>query len=154
MVNFKKLLINLVIPLGIGGISSFLTRNSMSVYANINLPSFAPPSILFPIVWIILYTLMGISSYLVSESSSPLKNNALTIYGIQLLFNFIWPLIFFNAQAYLIAFIWLILLIMTIIWFTTLFYGINKTSTYLQVPYILWSLFAACLNFGVYWLNR
>ena len=99
MVKVKSLLINLAIPLTVGGLSGFIIREGIKFYnQNVNKPSFSPPSILFPIVWTILYTLMGISSYIVFESQSELRKKSLVVYGIQLLINFIWPIIFFNAK--------------------------------------------------------
>ena len=105
MINLKSLLINLAIALGGGALVSFFTRDSMDIYSKIVLPSFAPPSALFPIAWTILYTLMGISAYMIYESSSKLKTKALTVYGVQLLLNFIWPFLFFDERMFLYAFI-------------------------------------------------
>ncbi len=153
MIKLKSLIINLIIPLAVGGLSGFLTMNSMEVYKNLNQPNFAPPSIAFPIVWAILYVLMGISTYMIYESGSPLKNRALIVYGTQLVVNFIWPLIFFNAGMYLFAFIWLIALWILVLWMTILFYKIKHAAAYFQIPYLLWLTFAAYLNFAIYLLN-
>lgn len=153
MAKIKSLIIHLIVPLAVGFLSSLLTRNAMKVYAETNQPSFAPPSILFPIVWTILYTLMGISSYIVSQSNSSLKRKSIYIYAIQLLVNFIWPIIFFNSKMYLFAFFWLLFLLALVLYMTILFNRINKISSYLQIPYILWLTFAAFLNFSVYKLN-
>lgn len=108
-IQWKKLIICLAIPLAVGGISAFLIQDSMETFDTLQKPPLSPPGWLFPVVWTILYILMGIASYLVLTSSSP-NQTALTLYGIQLTFNFIWPLIFFNRQQYLFAFIWLVLL--------------------------------------------
>lgn len=153
MIKLKPLLISLLIPLGIGSLASFLTMNSMDVYKNLNLPSFAPPSFIFPVAWTILYILMGISAYMIYDSSSPLKSKALTVYSIQLIFNFIWPLIFFNGQMYLLAFMWLILLWILVLWMIILFHKINRVAAYFQIPYLIWLTFAAYLNLGIYLLN-
>ena len=153
MINIKSLFINLAIPLVVGFSSSLLTRNSMEIYSNTNQPSFAPPSILFPIVWTILYILMGISSYMISQSNSYLKSKAMYIYASQLIVNFIWPLIFFNARMFLFAFFWLLLLLILVIYMIVTFKKINKVSACIQIPYILWLIFASFLNFSVYLLN-
>lgn len=153
MIKLKSLIVNILIPLIIGGLAGILTMNSMEVYKSFDKPALSPPSVLFPIVWTILYILMGISSYIVYESDSDLKNKAITVYAVQLFFNFIWPFIFFNAEMYLLAFIWLVLLWVLVLWMITLFYKISPIAAYLQIPYILWLAFAAYLNLGVYLLQ-
>ena len=155
MIKLKSLIVNLAIPLIVGGLSSILIRDGIEYYnKNVNQPSFAPPSFLFPIVWTILYLLMGISSYMIFESKSDLKEKSLIIYGIQLFFNFIWPLIFFNAQMYLFALIWLVALWILTIWMISLFSKVKPIAAYLQIPYILWLTFAVILNLNVYLLNK
>ncbi len=154
MINLKSLIVSLLIPLAVGSISGFLSMESMKIYKTLNQPSFAPPSFLFPIVWSILYILMGISSYIVYESNSLLKNKALKVYAIQLLMNFIWPLIFFNAQMYLFSFIWLLAIWCLVLFMIILFSKIKPISGYIQIPYLLWLTFAAYLNLGVYFLNK
>lgn len=153
MIKLKSLLINLLITLGGGAIIALLTRESMEVYANLQQPPLAPPGIVFPIVWTILYTLMGISAYMITESGSKLKNKALTVYGIQLFLNFIWPLVFFNGQMFLAAFIILMTLWIMVLWMIGIFYKINPVAAFLQIPYAIWLTFAAYLNLGVYLLN-
>ncbi len=153
MIKLKSLLINLLITLGGGAIIALLTRESMEVYANLQQPPLAPPGIVFPIVWTILYTLMGISAYMITESGSKLKNKALTVYGIQLFLNFIWPLVFFNGQMFLAAFVILMALWIMVLWMIGIFYKINPVAAFLQIPYAIWLTFAAYLNLGVYLLN-
>lgn len=154
MINWKSLIINLAISLGTGILSALITKNSMEVYQNLNLPKLAPPSILFPIVWTILFILMGISAYIVHESNSNKKQNALKIYAIQLLINFIWPILFFNLNLYFIAFVWIILLLIFILIMINLFKRISNIAAYLQIPYLLWVTFASYLNFMIYYLNK
>lgn len=154
MIKLKSLIVNLLIPLGVGSLAGLLSMDSMKIYKELNQPSFAPPSFLFPIVWTVLYILMGISAYMVYESNSRLKTKALKVYGTQLLMNFIWPLLFFNAQMYLFAFVWIVALWCLALLMTILFYKTKPISGYLQIPYLLWLTFAAYLNFGVYLLNR
>ena len=103
MINWKSLIVSLTISLGTGILSALITRSSMTIYQNLNLPKLAPPSTLFPIVWTILFVLMGISAYIIYESNSNKKQNALKIYAIQLLINFIWPILFFNLNLYFIS---------------------------------------------------
>ena len=123
------------------------------MYQNLNKPVASPPAILFPIVWTLLYILMGISSYLIYTSGSEETSSALKIYGLQLFFNFCWSIIFFRFSMYLAAFIWLIFLIILIIKMIKQFFAINPAAAYLQIPYLLWCLFAAYLNFSVYLRN-
>ena len=150
----KSLIISLLISLGVGFLSGIVTRGNVDIYKYLVKPQFAPPSIVFLIVWTILYIFMGISSYLIYNSSSKEKSSALTIYGIQLVLNFIWPIIFFLLNYRLISFVVIFILLITIIIMIIKFYKINKLSAYLQIPYLLWIIFASYLNFGFYVLNR
>ncbi len=151
--NLKKFLISILIPLLTGGLSALITKNNMDLYSQINTPPLSPPSWLFPVAWTILYFLMGISLYLVWNGENPNDKNLFSVFGIQLFFNFIWPIIFFNFRAYLTAFVVLIFLWMSSLLMIVLFYRNKKISAFLQIPYILWLTFAAYLNFGVYVLN-
>ena len=154
--NFKRLLICIALPLLVGGVAGFLTRNSMETFAMVEKPPLAPPAWLFPVAWTILYTLMGIASYLVLQSDAALeeKQSALNVYFYQLIVNFLWPVFFFNLGWYLFAFFWLVLL--WILVFITLrrFYEISKIAGYLLVPYLVWLTFAGYLNLGIWYLNR
>ncbi len=152
-INFKKLFMYLGITLGVGVLSAFFTMNSMDIYSQIEKPSLAPPSIVFPIAWTILYTLMAISAYIVSQSDCENKSNALTTFYVQLAVNFVWPLIFFNLQAFLVSLLWLILLVGLVILMIIQFYKCKPVSAYLQIPYLLWLLFATYLNFSIYIMN-
>ena len=151
-IQWKNLITCLAIPLAVGSLSSLLTRNSMETFQTITKPSLAPPGWLFPVVWTILYILMGIASYLVLTSGKP-NDKALATYGIQLVFNFFWSIIFFNMELYLFAFIWLVLLWLLIFKTTLLFYQISKPAGYLMIPYLLWVTFAGYLNLSIYLLN-
>lgn len=139
-------------PLAVGGLSAFITRNSFEQFSEINQPALSPPGWLFPVVWTVLYILMGIASYLVISSE---KNSrpALIFYGLQLLFNFIWSPIFFNLQNYLLAFIVLVILWILVVITTVMFYKISKPAGYLMIPYILWITFAGYLNLAIYLIN-
>ncbi len=151
-IQWKKLIACLAIPLAVGGLSALLTRSSMESFEALNKPPLSPPGWLFPVVWTILFVLMGIASYLVVVSGKP-NRTALTVYGVQLLFNFVWSLLFFNLEQYLFAFVWLVILWLLILITTVLFYRISKPAGYLMVPYLLWVAFAGYLNFAIYLLN-
>ncbi len=154
--KFKSYIVSILIALAVGGLSALATRGSMDIYSEITKPPLAPPSILFPIVWSILFILMGISSAGIYEKikSGPVKStNALTVYAVNLGVNFLWSIIFFNLEAYLFAFVWLLLLIAIIITMIIEFYKIEPWTAYLQIPYLLWCIFAAYLNLAIYILN-
>ena len=150
----KPLIISLLIPLVTGGISALFT-GGMDNFKLLNKPPLSPPGWLFPVVWTLLYLLMGFASYLVFKADSPeyKKNNALFFYGAQLFFNFFWSIIFFRWEMYLSAFIWLLIMWVLIIITAYRFYKIKPLAGYLLIPYILWVTFAAYLNFGIYLLN-
>ncbi|BBF43232.1 integral membrane protein [Lachnospiraceae bacterium KM106-2] len=153
-VNWKHLIISLAISLGIGGLAGILTSNSMDVYSGFVKPPLSPPGIAFPIVWTILFTLMGISAYLIYESNSEKRDSAIQIYALQLLLNFSWSIVFFNLQNQLLAFFVLIALWICILIMILRFTKINKTAGYLQIPYLLWVTFAGYLNLAIYLLNK
>ena len=154
-IKWKSLIIAVAIPLLVGGLSALLTRNSMEDFEAINKPPLAPPGILFPIVWSILFILMGIASYLIyqSDAGTQEKTNALKLYGVQLVFNFFWSIIFFNLKTYNFAFVWLLALFILIVSTAIAFYRISKPAGYLFIPYILWVIFAGYLNLGIAILN-
>ena len=147
------IIIAIAIPLTVGGLAGLLTMSSMGFYETINKPPLAPPGFLFPIVWGILYTLMGISSYLIWKEHTAESRMALYIYAVQLILNFVWPLLFFNGRMFLFSFVWLLALLATVILMTVRFYNINKVAGLLQIPYILWLVFASYLNFAIFLLN-
>ena len=146
---------SILIPLLIGAVSGFISMGAMKDFASLNKPSLSPPGWLFPVVWSILYVLMGISSYLVNKSDAPKEEikRANFVYAISLFFNFFWSIIFFNLKQYFLAFIWLLVLLFLVCYTIYLYFGISKTAAYLQIPYVLWLLFAAYLNYGIYTLN-
>lgn len=153
----KGLLIKCIaIPLVVGGIASWLSGGAMEAFQNLNKPPLSPPGWLFPVVWTILYTLMGISSYLVITSDANQSDiyRALSVYGYQLIVNFLWPTFFFNFQWYLFSFFWLVLLWILVLVMIILFYSISKKAAYLNIPYLVWLTFAGYLNLGIWLLNR
>ena len=148
----SSFIIAILIPFAVGSISALLSGNT-SMYSTLNKPSLSPPALIFPIVWTILYLLMGISSYIIYKSDDPQKYKALGVYFLQLLFNFFWSIIFFGFSQYLLAFLWLLILIGLIIIMIYRFYQISPLAAYLQVPYLIWCIFAAYLNFMIYLMN-
>ena len=155
--KIKAYIISIIIALATGGISALLTRESMNIYAELNTPPFAPPSILFPRVWSILYVLMGVSAAMIYTSKNTTKlerEDALYLYGISLVINFSWSIIFFRFRTFLLAFFWLILLLFLVAKTIAAYKKINKTAAYLQIPYALWVTFAGYLNFAIWYLNR
>ena len=151
--DIKKLLFYIITTILIGVIPSIFVFKSMNVYNSLNRPPFSPPSIVFPIVWTILYMLMGISIYIIMQSKRKLKKNARLIYYIQLITNALWSPIFFGFEEYFLAFLWILMLIVFVITMIFTFYKISKKAAYIQIPYLLWLLFASYLNFGVFVLN-
>lgn len=137
-----------------GLLAGFLTREGMAYYEmNMLKPPLTPPGWVFAAVWIVLYALMGIGAARIAASpESPAR--ALNVFVIQLALNFYWSLIFFNAQAYGFALIWLLLLWVFIILMILAFSRVDRTAALLQIPYLLWVTFAAYLNYGVWQLNR
>ncbi len=152
-IKWKTMLLSLLISLGTGGLSALLTAQAMRQYGSIRRPPLAPPASVFPIVWTILFILMAVSAYLVYESGCAGKNDALTIYGVQLALNFFWPLIFFNCRAYFYALILLILLWIAVLTMIILFWRCRRAAALLQIPYIVWLTFAAYLNYCIWVLN-
>lgn len=155
MKKFWIFLGSLALPLGVGSLAAFLTRGNMMLYAALERPPLSPPAWLFPVVWSILYVLMGLASWLVTVSGESPETiaKAQRPYYLQLAVNFFWSLIFFNLQNFLFAFIWLVLLWVLILITLRRFYAISKTAGWLLVPYLVWVAFAGYLNFAIFLLN-
>lgn len=143
---------SILIPVIIGGVIGLIISKSID-YNTLQKPPLSPPSILFPIVWTILYVLMGIS-YGILDSKSLIEPKTKIIYGLQLFVNATWSLIFFTLKWRLFAFIWIIILDVLVIVMIIDFFKKNKTAGLLQIPYLLWIIFASYLNLGVYLLNK
>ena len=154
-INKRLLFSCITIPIIVGAVSALLTRNSMKVFETLNQPPLSPPGWLFPVVWTILYLLMGISSYLIINSDAPKTDirEAIRIYAYQLMVNFLWPTFFFNFGWYLFAFLWLLLLWVLVLIMIVKFKDISKLAAYMNIPYLLWLTFAAYLNFAIWLLN-
>lgn len=154
-INWKKLLLHLAIPLGVGGLSALLTRESMQSFSQLNQPPLSPPPWLFGVVWTVLYLLMGFAAYRISVSGAPAgeKKQFWYLYTATLFFNFFWSLIFFNLGAYIFAFSWLVVLWVLILWMVRTARGIDPVAFWCLVPYLLWVSFAGYLNLGIALLN-
>lgn len=153
-INLKRLLIAILIPEAVGLLSSFVTGNIGDAYTSYTKPPLSPPGILFPIVWIILYALMGIASYIIYDARrSEKQKEALTFYGLQLAANFIWPVIFFRFEAYWVAVVVILILLALVLITAIKFKEISSTAFWLLVPYVVWLIFATYLNVGVAILN-
>ena len=154
-IQWKTLLICVAIPLAVGGLAGLLSRGGMEVFASLEKPPLSPPGWLFPVVWTVLYVLMGIASYLVFTSGADRKTvgSALRVYGVQLVVNFLWAIFFFNFGWYLFSFIWLLLLLLLILITFARFWKISIPAACLLIPYLIWVVFAGYLNLGVALLN-
>ncbi len=156
MQKIKSYVIFILSALAVGGLSALLTSGNMDIYKVLKTPPLSPPSILFPIVWTLLYILMGVSAamiYNTETTSMQARKSALYAYAISLFFNFFWSIIFFNMRSFLFAFIWLLALLFFIVRTITKYKEINPLAAYLQIPYLLWVVFAGYLNFGIWYLN-
>lgn len=154
--NWKPYAFWIALAEGVGALAGWLTREGVELYQQtVVQPPLSPPPFVFPIVWAILYALMGIGAarvYLTPASNA--RSRGLLLFLIQLAFNFLWSIVFFNLQAYAFAFFWLIALWLLILWMTISFYQVDKAAALLQIPYLLWVAFAGYLTFGVWMLNR
>ena len=148
-IQIKPLAVSLLISLGTGALSALLTADSMRQYQELYKPPLSPSGIVFPIVWTILFILMGIAAYMVYITESPDKEPALKLYFIQLLLNLGWSIIFFRFRAYLLAFAWLLLLWYMVYLTTKEFYRVDKKAGILMISYIIWLTFAAYLNLAI-----
>lgn len=152
----KSYIISILISLGVGVLSAIFTMGNMNIGEVLVQPPLAPPAIVFPIVWTVLFILMGISAAMVYENKS--KNldaarSGLTYYAMSLVVNFSWSVIFFNFKALFIASLWIVLLLFLIIMTAVEYSKVVKLAAYLQIPYIIWVSFATYLTFGIYILN-
>lgn len=156
MKNWKTYLFWILLAEAVGALSGWLTREGTALYtAAAEKPPLSPPGIVFPIVWTILYALMGIGAarvYLTPASNA--RSRALAVFLLQLAVNFFWSILFFNLQAYGLAFFWLLALWVLIWWMILAFHRVDKTAAWLQLPYLLWVTFAGYLNWAVWMLNR
>ena len=155
-VNFKTYAFWILLSEAVGLLAGLLTRSATEAFSQLAAqPPLSPPAILFPIVWTVLYALMGfgVARIRLSPPSAD-RSRGINLFITQLIVNFFWPLIFFNAQAYGFAFLWLLLLWVLVLWMILTWRKIDPLAAKLQIPYLIWLTFAAYLNFGVWYLNR
>lgn len=148
--------IAILVTLGVGALSGYLTMGAMEEFMQLNQPPLSPPPIVFPIVWTILYILMAISISIVLTNENATKDTkflALAFYGLNLAFNFLWPIWFFVFGLLWFSVLWLVLLIAIVLVLMLISASVSRVSMYLLIPYILWLLFALYLNIGVAFLN-
>lgn len=140
----------------VGALSGWLTRKGVRTYQEtIVQPPLSPPGMVFPIVWGILFALMGVGAARIYASPpSAARSRGLRLFGVQLTFNFFWSILFFNLQLFGLAFLWLIALWGLILWMIRAFRKVDPLAALLQIPYLLWVTFAGYLNAGVWFLNR
>lgn len=152
-IKIIPLIINAIIPLLIGGLSALIVGDNFGIFESVNKPPLAPPAFLFPVVWTVLYLLLGTSYYLVKNQKDCSGEVITNVYILNLVLNFFWSIIFFNLRAYLAAFVWIILLILSTILLIREFSSCRKIAGIMNIPYLLWLIFAAYLSFSVYLLN-
>ena len=138
-----------VLPLAVGGAAAVLTMDAMAQYSALPQPPFAPPAWVFPAVWTVLYLLMGAASRRVHRLGTQESRNALMLYYVQLAVHFVWPLLYFRAQEYAVAFWWLLLLLALVLAALAAFSRLDKAAGRLLMPYAAWLLFAAYLNYSM-----
>ena len=153
--KIKPYAVSILLTLAVGGLSGFLTSMGMDSFDALTKPPLTPPSFLFPIVWTVLFILMGVgAARIFMTEPTAARNRALIVYVVQLAVNFLWSIIFFNLQAYGFAFFWLILLWVLILTMIYLFCKVDKPAALLQIPYAIWVTFAGYLNLMIWLLNR
>lgn len=151
-INLKSLIFNLFMPVALSFIVTMLIGDFSDYYDSLD-KLINVPSIAFPIVWVILYLLMGLASYFIFELDSTESKNAYYLYWISLLINILWPVFFFGFKMLLFSALWLVLLIVVVILVMKKYFKLKKISFYLLIPYLLWILFALFLNVSIYVLN-
>lgn len=150
----KQLLACLVIPPAVGALSALLSRQGMRAFGTLKKPPLSPPTWLFPVVWTILFLMMGLASWLVLHRGQAQRPAlALPVYGLQLFFNFFWSLLFFRWGLFFPALLWLAVLWGLVVWNIRLFFQVRPASAWLLIPYLAWVSFAAYLNAGIWLLN-
>ena len=152
--RMKTTILFLAIPLLTGGLSAFLSREGMKAFQSLRQPSWAPPMWLFPVVWTLLYLLMGYGAARVWNTRRRGRGDAVFLFGAQLFVNFWWSIFFFAWGVRLFAFFWLLLLIVLVLAMLLSFKTLDATAARLNIPYLLWLVLAAWLNMSVYLLNK
>ena len=151
--NKKALIVSILLAEAVGALSALFVRGETDWYKGLKRPPAAPPSWLFPVVWSILFLLMGIAAYRVYLVDSPKKNAALWLYGGSLAVNFLWPLFFFRLKALGFSALWLALLLAVVLLVWRRFRDLDQIAGKLLIPYLLWLAFALYLNIGIWVLS-
>lgn len=152
--HWKGLIISIIVVEVVGIMSGFLAENASEIYGKLTLPPLSPPDWLFGVVWPILYALMGVAAYQVYEQGfGRIKDSALALFNVQLIFNFLWPVIFFQLQLYWLTVLVIIILDILVIITIQYFNRVNMLAGRLLYPYLIWILFATYLNIGIAFLN-
>lgn len=154
-IDLKVLLTQLAISLGAAGLSAWITQGAFEKYKTLARPPLAPPGVVFPFVWAVMYLLMGASAYLVrtADAYDPSRRNAFWLYYAQLLVNFLWPVFFFRLEWRLFALFWLLALVVLLTMTLYAFRRVRPAAGWLLMPYMLWSYFALYLNLAIVLLN-
>lgn len=155
--KIKPYLIGILIPLAVGGLSAWLSGGGMDFYNTITVPPFAPPPIVFPIAWGILYTLMGISSaivYLKRKRDPIAARDGLALYGASLVVNFFYSVFLFRLRLFFFTSFWILLLLVLIAAYMWKYARVSRPAAYLQIPYLIWTAFATYLTFAIHFLNK
>ena len=154
-IKWGKLIFCLTLPLAVGALSAWITRDAMKGFSSLKQPPLSPPGWLFPMVWTALYLLMGFALYRVwvSDAISRDKRTFAALFALSLFFNFFWSPIFFNRQAFTLAFIWLVVLWVLILGMVYVAHRVDKVAFWCLLPYLVWVSFAGYLNLGVALLN-
>ena len=153
--KIKPYAVSILLTLAVGGLSGFLTSMGMDSFDALTKPPLTPPSFLFPIVWTVLFILMGVgAARIFMTEPTAARNRDLIVYVVQLAVNFFWSIIFFNLQAYAFDFFWLILLWVLILTMIYLFCKVDKPAALIQIPYAIWVTFAGYLNLMIWLMNR
>lgn len=149
------LVICIALPLAVGGLAALVSGSGMQTFSQLHQPPLSPPGWLFPVVWSCLYALMGLASWLVCYSGGAREaiQRALTLYAIQLMVNFFWPVFFFRFSLYLFSFFWLVLLMVLVALTAWAFGHLRRNAAWCLAPYLVWIVFAGYLNWGIYLLN-
>ena len=155
MKKISKLLICVLIPLIVGGVSGYFTTTNIATwYVTLIKPSFNPPNYLFGPVWTTLYILMGVSLFIVLNKAKELdRNKIILIFSLQLILNFLWSFIFFEFHQLGLALIEIVVMWCSILVMILVFYKTNKWAAYINIPYLLWVSFASVLTYSIYNLN-
>ncbi len=154
MKKYLSLAVSIAVPLAVGALSALLVPSFSAFYSALPKPALAPPAVLFPIVWTVLYVLMGVAAWLVWRSRSPARFPAITAYAVQLLMTFLWVLVFFGAGKIFSAFIWVVGLFAAELVTFFRFRKIDRGAGTLLIPLLVWTVFGAYLNLAIYMLSR